>query len=246
MKKDAYYFSHDSNARHDEKILAMRSVYKGEGYGWYWIIIELMRDANANRLQCTGKYWHHALAQELQAEPETALAFINDCINEFCLFKTDGEFIWAESLLRRMERRQAISELARKKAMKRWADERGKKRKKAEAKTARQAAKQTLALPATEDSNVKVVAMTTTAIPDHQKFADRLLADEGLLEREAIEHQTRTRLTPELLGEFIYHLTTAAKHHTQIASYNSHLRNWLNTRPRHRADEATTVKKKVV
>ena len=246
MKKDAYYFSHDSNARHDENILAMRSVYKGEGYGWYWIIIEMMRDANSHRLQCTGKYWYLAMAQELQTKPDIALTFINDCVNEFGLFKTDGEFIWSESLLRRMANRQTISELARKNAIKRWGDERDKNRRKANAKRTQPALKQSSA-SAGDGQNAKDDTVHTPATePEHQKFAERLLSDEGALEREAIEHQTRTRLTPELLAEFNDHLTTAAKHHTHISAFNSHLRNWLNTRPRPRTDETTPVRKKVV
>ena len=32
-EKDAYFFSHDCNARNDPKILALRSVYGAEGYG---------------------------------------------------------------------------------------------------------------------------------------------------------------------------------------------------------------------
>lgn len=36
-EKDAYFFSHDCNARNDPKILALRSVYGAEGYGVYFI-----------------------------------------------------------------------------------------------------------------------------------------------------------------------------------------------------------------
>jgi len=211
MRKDAYYFSHDSNARHDEKILAMRSVYKSEGYGWYWVIIEMLRDANAHRLRCKGKYWHIALAQEMQTQPEIALAFMNDCINEFHLFETDGTYIWSESLQRRMMQKAAASEVARKKAMKRWG--------------ARQ-----------KPEPVGEIAI-------HQKFAGHLMADEGLAEREAIEKQTGTTLSGEVLNEFMQHLSTIAKQHEQSADFNSHLRNWLNKRPKPRM---VLAKKKVV
>ena len=39
MKKTSY-FSHDSNARNDEKILAVRMKYGAEGYGIYFMILE--------------------------------------------------------------------------------------------------------------------------------------------------------------------------------------------------------------
>ena len=44
MSKDAYYFPHDSNARHDPKIVAMTAVYGMAGYGYYWAIIEILRE----------------------------------------------------------------------------------------------------------------------------------------------------------------------------------------------------------
>ena len=43
-EKDAYYFPHDCNARNDPKILALRSVFGAEGYGVYWMLIEILRE----------------------------------------------------------------------------------------------------------------------------------------------------------------------------------------------------------
>jgi len=40
MKKEAYYFSLDSNARDDPKILQLRMEMGWEGYGLFWAIIE--------------------------------------------------------------------------------------------------------------------------------------------------------------------------------------------------------------
>jgi hypothetical protein len=44
MKKNTSYFSHDSNARNDEKILALRMRLGVEGYGIYFMILERLRD----------------------------------------------------------------------------------------------------------------------------------------------------------------------------------------------------------
>ena len=55
--KDAYYFSHDSNARHDPKILEMRAAYGAKGYGWYWMIIEILRDQEAYRIKVKDSIW---------------------------------------------------------------------------------------------------------------------------------------------------------------------------------------------
>ena len=44
MGKDAYYFSHDSNAHTDPRILKLRMALGWEGYGIYWAIIENLRN----------------------------------------------------------------------------------------------------------------------------------------------------------------------------------------------------------
>ncbi len=47
MAKDVYYFSHDTNARNDVKILKLRSGRNGAAkYGIYWMILELMRESS--------------------------------------------------------------------------------------------------------------------------------------------------------------------------------------------------------
>ena len=42
--KDAYYFSHDSNARNDQRLIKIRMKYGMEGYGVYFGIIEILRE----------------------------------------------------------------------------------------------------------------------------------------------------------------------------------------------------------
>lgn len=44
MKKDAYYFSHFSNARHDRKIKRLRKELGIEGYGIYFMLLEVLRE----------------------------------------------------------------------------------------------------------------------------------------------------------------------------------------------------------
>jgi len=122
--KDAFYFSHDSNARHDPKIIVLRSHYGYEGYGWYWAIIEMLRDAQDYKFSLKNKYFLSSLAIDLGIDKEKLDKFLDDCIYEFELFKTDGEFVWSESLLERMEKREATrqkrSEAGKKGATERW------------------------------------------------------------------------------------------------------------------------------
>ncbi len=120
MAKEAYYFSHDSNARNDEKLLQLRAVYKSEGYGWYWILIEMLRDANAYCLQYDGKFSMLAISRELGCEEQTAKQFIDDCINEFSLFILEKGHFYSASLNRRMAEREEKSTKAKASALARW------------------------------------------------------------------------------------------------------------------------------
>ena len=51
MKKEAYYFSHDANAKDDPKILQLRMHLGWEGYGLFWGLIELLRNQPDYRMQ---------------------------------------------------------------------------------------------------------------------------------------------------------------------------------------------------
>jgi len=103
--KDAYYFSHDSNARRDPNIQYMMLDYGWMGYGWYWGLIEILRDQKKYKFPlsrtCT-------LIKEFGDEIET---FINECIEKYGLFVKDNEFIWSASLLHRMKERERISKV---------------------------------------------------------------------------------------------------------------------------------------
>lgn len=120
--KQAYYFSHDSNARYDPDILAMRSVYGSEGYGWYWILIETLRDQGEYKLGIQSKYAYNAFASQMQCDSKKAEEFISDCINEFKLFASDGKSFWSNSLIRRMGKIEEKSEKARNSANARWSN----------------------------------------------------------------------------------------------------------------------------
>ncbi|WP_373845406.1 DUF4373 domain-containing protein [Clostridium sp.] len=117
--KETYYFSHDYNARNDPKILAMRSEYGAEGYGWYWMIIEILREQPEYKLEYN-KYLCITLAMQLQCDKNALHGYVEKCINEYKLFETDGTYFWSNSLLRRMVKKDTKSEKAKKAANARW------------------------------------------------------------------------------------------------------------------------------
>jgi hypothetical protein len=119
-KQEVYWFKHDGNAHRDIKIIEMMGVYGAEGYGWFWILLELMREATDYKLKYAGKYGIKTLAQEMRAEPERLKEFIDDCINEFELFQADDKYFWSPSFLRRMSAYNQVIETKKQAALSRW------------------------------------------------------------------------------------------------------------------------------
>jgi len=110
--KEAYYFSHDANARNDEKILRLIFKQGWEGYGLYWALIEKLREANNYKLKAD----YEPIAFELRTQCER----IQNVIESYNLFKIKEGYFWSESLLNRMKLRELKSEKARESAKVRW------------------------------------------------------------------------------------------------------------------------------
>lgn len=119
MSKDAYFFSHDSNARTDPKILDMLADYKAAGYGLYWTIIEMLRESDGYKLK-RHKSIYKAISMQMLCERIAVEEFINASICEYELFAADEHYFWSESLLRRMQLKEQKSEKARRSARARW------------------------------------------------------------------------------------------------------------------------------
>lgn len=124
-EKDAYYFPHDCNARNDPKVLALRSVFGAEGYGVYFMTVEILREQPEYKLK-SNKYLYNALAMQMQVQVERVQEIIEACCTEFtdgdgsALFVNDGEYLYSASLLRRMGKVDDISKLRKEAARKRW------------------------------------------------------------------------------------------------------------------------------
>jgi len=119
--KEAYYFSHDSNSRNDPKIKAMMSKYGVEGYGRFWIIIEILREQEDYKLPLVD-YIIEALSVEFNTTVEEAREYIKDLIEKYHLLKTDNDnkYFWSESLLRRMRKKEEIRQKRVEAVRKRW------------------------------------------------------------------------------------------------------------------------------
>lgn len=119
MAKDAYFFSHDSNARTDTKIVDMMYDYGVAGYGMFWFIVEIMRENDGYKIE-NNKSTSRALAMQMHSKCEEVQCFITKCVEEYKLFDTDGTYIWSKSLLRRMEKVEEVRTKRKAAAEKRW------------------------------------------------------------------------------------------------------------------------------
>lgn len=118
--KEAYYFSHDSNAHNDPKILCLLAAHGWEGYGFYWLLIELMyedKETALNHSHITG------IAFQNRIDITLLSAVIKTCI-EVKLFVSDDVLFWSESLRKRKnkyEKQKAQKSAAGRNGMaKRW------------------------------------------------------------------------------------------------------------------------------
>jgi hypothetical protein len=111
MPKDTFYFSHDYNARNDEKIKRLIRKHGMVGYGIFWSIVEdLYNNANALRLDYEG------IAYDLRSDSDTVYSVIND----FDLFVFDVNSFGSLSVQKRLDERNDKSIKARESANKRW------------------------------------------------------------------------------------------------------------------------------
>jgi hypothetical protein len=111
MPKDTFYFSHDYNARNDEKIKRLIRKHGMQGYGVFWSIVEdLYNNANALRMDYEG------IAYDLRSDSDLVASVVND----FDLFIFNGDYFGSNSVQERLEQRNDKSAKARKSASYRW------------------------------------------------------------------------------------------------------------------------------
>jgi hypothetical protein len=119
MEKQSYYFSHDSNARNDVKIIKLRRQLGLEGYGLYWCLIEMLRDAPDNKLPLDS-------TDDIGFSLNISKEKVDTVIKGYGLFVTDEHNFFSERLIRNMEQyngiKQRLSEAGKKGMEKRWAN----------------------------------------------------------------------------------------------------------------------------
>ncbi|MDO4728405.1 MAG: DUF4373 domain-containing protein [Bacteroidota bacterium] len=97
MSKNNFYFSHDGNARNDEKLLSVRVKMGAEGYGIYFMVIEKLLESGDYTLDKD----YNVIAFDLRVGSDKIKAVVEN----FGLFQftENGKRFYSESLLRRMK-----------------------------------------------------------------------------------------------------------------------------------------------
>jgi uncharacterized phage protein (TIGR02220 family) len=106
MAKDAYYFSHDSNAKDDPKCVMLIEQLGLEGYGIYWVLIEMLRD------QPEYKY-PLSLIPAISRRYNTTSEKMKTVIGNYGLFTVDDNDFFSLALMKRMEFYEYKREIAR-------------------------------------------------------------------------------------------------------------------------------------
>ena len=117
MKKDAYYFSHDSNSKDDPKCVMLIEQLGLEGYGIFWVLVETLRDQ-------PGYKYPLSLLPAIARKYNSTAQKVETVVKNYNLFLfTDDEFFFSSSLMERMEyleyKRQLASIAGKKSAEKR-------------------------------------------------------------------------------------------------------------------------------
>ncbi len=107
ITKDAYYFSHDSNAKDDFKCMLLIEELGLEGYGIFWVLVETLRE------QENFKY-PLKLLTSLARKYNTTVAKMEVVVKNYNLFCIEDDiFFFSPSLNRRMDLMNKKREQAR-------------------------------------------------------------------------------------------------------------------------------------
>lgn len=112
--KNAYWFKHDSNAKDDPKCVLLIEQLGLEGFGIYWVLIEILREQ-------PDYHYPLALIPSIARRYNTSTQKVEAVIKGYGLFSTNSdEFFFSESLIERMKPFEYQSEKARMAANARW------------------------------------------------------------------------------------------------------------------------------
>lgn len=106
-QKDSYWFRHDSNAKDDPKCVALIEQLGLEGYGIYWVLVEVLREQ-------PDYTYPLALLPALARRYNTSAEKVKAVVVGYGLFKVrENKIFFSESLLERMRAYDSLKEKRR-------------------------------------------------------------------------------------------------------------------------------------
>lgn len=106
MANNAYYFSHDSNAKDDPKCMLLIDQLGLEGYGIYWVLVEVLREQN-------GFQYPLNLVPILARRYNTTAEKMLTVIKKYGLFEVVEDTFFSLSLIKRMDKMSILIEQKR-------------------------------------------------------------------------------------------------------------------------------------
>lgn len=98
MKKDSYWFKHDSTASRDLKLMSIKVIYDFWGIGVFWTIIEFLREQSGYKFEYTDKNLT-MLCSIIGCKDEVKFNnFIHDCLN-YNLFEIKDNYLISNRLV---------------------------------------------------------------------------------------------------------------------------------------------------
>lgn len=116
QKKDAYYFSHDSSASRDIKMLKLKHQFGWEGIGLFWGIVETLRESTDYKFN-SDQSSIELLSTILGVDYTKLNDIINKCI-ELGLLSKDSKHFYSNSLNARMQEMNQRREIGYKNGIK--------------------------------------------------------------------------------------------------------------------------------
>jgi hypothetical protein len=98
-KKFNNYFPHECNPRNNRDLKALFTQYKAEGYGYWWILQEILSVQPNYKLDISDEYAYNELADDMRCDVGYLEGFINDCVNKFHLLECDEQYLWSPQLV---------------------------------------------------------------------------------------------------------------------------------------------------
>ena len=180
--KETFYFQHDYNARNDPKLQDVLIDLGVEGIGVFWCIIEQLYEQGGTL--------------PIRYCKSIAFALHVDCnvverlVHDYGLFKNDGEKMWSESVLNRLNRRNDISDKRKLAALARWRQN---------LENQSQASTQANDNPIANNANEMQVQTTSNASAGHKE--KEIKEKNNIKESIKEKHETAKRFVPPTLEE---------------------------------------------